>query len=217
MLWGRHFLSLESASQTPLSSKRRRRPSSSSHHRRHAPFGGGFRALETVAGDGDDRRRTRLPSTRGRVARKRGIYAGTHIRDTFAELTRSGIYILMYTCHSFTKKSSSRICARDVRVFVSLQNIERTTPFVDHQTLWKGLAESSCFWTSEERRFVVSKDEFKTAAKRVVPVFQFSLTSLLPASFFVRAPYRRSLRSPSAWSTRCSSRIPSHNGSRARF
>ena len=35
------------------------------------------------------------------------------------------------------------------------------------------------FGPQRERRFVVSKDESKTAAKRVVPVFQFSLTSLL--------------------------------------
>ena len=82
---------IESASQTPH--QRDEEDHHHHHHHRHAPFGGGFRALETVAGDGDDRRRTRLPSTRGRVARKRGIYAGTHIRDTFAELTRSGINI----------------------------------------------------------------------------------------------------------------------------
>ena len=57
-----------------------------------------FRALETLSGDGDDRFRTRLSSTRRRVARKRGIYAGTHIRDTFAELTHSGIVVCIFFC-----------------------------------------------------------------------------------------------------------------------
>ena len=121
-----------------------------------------LRALETLSGDGDDRFRTRLSSTRRRVARKRGIYAGTHIRDTFAELTHSGIVVCIFFCTRglflslFLYHHHREFCARVMLLcaFVCRRVEKRRSK--EHAASRR--EELSCFWTSEEEALNVACD-----------------------------------------------------------